>query len=350
MHIVTSYIPAVLSLLILPMATASAALPTEKPVTIMALGDSITKGSEGFFVYRYPLMEKLREAGYNVAYVGSKTTSPVAGSPLEYFPTRATAVKTSPSSRPTSELYRANTTDVTCSTPDTISLPINTDSGHAGRHPRHHCHRPFDQSTVTILLGQVIPSGKLPKYSYIPEYNQALISLAAELNTPKQPVILVNHASGFNWKDDTISDMVHPNSKGAEKMAENWFEALIKILPPPVDVKTTAQPSRPVPATTPALSQSLRLWPGAAPGSVSNPGPEVAEAGGRVSNVSVPMLDVYLPPPDKANGTAIVIYSGGGYTRLASGPLGQRANEIFGAQGYAVFSLKYRVSPPQATC
>ena len=66
MHIVTSYLPAVLSFLILPMATVSADLPTEKPVTIMALGDSITEGGEGFFVYRYPLMEKLRKAGYNV--------------------------------------------------------------------------------------------------------------------------------------------------------------------------------------------------------------------------------------------------------------------------------------------
>lgn len=92
--------------------------------------------------------------------------------------------------------------------------------------------------------------------------------------------------------------------------------------------------------------ESLRLWPGDAPGLAANPGQEVAEAAGRVSNVSVPMLDVYLPPRDKANGTAIIIVSGGGYGRLASGPLGQGAAKLFGEQGYAVFSLKYRTRKP----
>lgn len=99
-------------------------------------------------------------------------------------------------------------------------------------------------------------------------------------------------------------------------------------------------------AAEPTVTAPLRLWPGDAPGLVGNPGPEVAEAAGRVSNVSVPMLDVYLPPRDKANGTAIIIVSGGGYGRLASGPLGESAAKLFGEQGYAVFSLKYRTRGP----
>ena len=47
----------------------------------MPLGDSITEGGP-FFVYRYPLMQKLLAAGYKVEYVGSKTTHPVKNSPL----------------------------------------------------------------------------------------------------------------------------------------------------------------------------------------------------------------------------------------------------------------------------
>ena len=105
-----------------------------------------------------------------------------------------------------------------------------------------------------------------------------------------------------------------------------------------------AQPVAPLPAA--AGSAPLRLWAGDAPGLADNPGPEVAEAGGRVSNVSVPTLDVYLPPADKANGAAIIIVSGGGYGRLASGPLGRDAAKLFVPQGYAVFSLKYRLRPP----
>ncbi len=62
-----------------------------------------------------------------------------------------------------------------------------------------------------ILFGDVNPSGKLPKYSYIPELNVRLSQLAKRLNTPTQPVILVDQATGFDWTKDTIADKVHPN-------------------------------------------------------------------------------------------------------------------------------------------
>ena len=58
------------------------------------------------------------------------------------------------------------------------------------------------------------------------------------------------------------------------------------------------------------------------------------------------MLDVYLPAPGKANGQAIIIFAGGAYKRLTSGPRGQGAAERFLPEGIAVFSLKYRLSPP----
>jgi lysophospholipase L1-like esterase len=86
---------------------------------------------------------------------------------------------------------------------------------------------------VAVLLAQVIPSGKLPKYDYIPELNLALAELATRLNSAAQPVILVNQAEGFDWRTDTIDDHVHPNAAGAEKMATRWFDALRRVLPPP---------------------------------------------------------------------------------------------------------------------
>lgn len=91
--------------------------------------------------------------------------------------------------------------------------------------------------------------------------------------------------------------------------------------------------------------QTLRLWDGPAPGVRADAGEEVQEPHGRVSNVSVPTLDVYLPEAAKANGAAIIICSGGGYVKLASGPLGKGAADIFVPQGFAVFSLKYRLRP-----
>ncbi|MEI6198063.1 MAG: alpha/beta hydrolase fold domain-containing protein, partial [Verrucomicrobiota bacterium] len=86
---------------------------------------------------------------------------------------------------------------------------------------------------VIVLLAQVIPSGKLPKYEYIPELNQELGKLATRLNKVEQPVILVNQAEGFDWRTDTIDDRVHPNATGAEKMAYRWFVALTNLLVAP---------------------------------------------------------------------------------------------------------------------
>ena len=209
--------------------------PTAKPVTIMPLGDSITEGGAGFYVYRYPLMEKLLAAGYNVAYVGSKTTRPVKNSPLGelahegYGGTNVGFLKSK-----FDGLYRQNPADI-----------ILIHAGHnqfADKNPIPGMLADTKaiitmaraiNPKVIILLAQVIPSGKLPKYSYIPEYDQALVGFAAELNTPAQPVLLVNQAEGFDWQTDTGGDHVHPTKQGAEKMAVRWFEALKRVLPPP---------------------------------------------------------------------------------------------------------------------
>jgi len=206
-----------------------------KPITIMPLGDSITEGGAGFFVYRYPLMEKLKAAGYNVAYVGSKTTRPVKNSPLGelahegYGGTNVGFLKGK-----FDGLYRQNPADI---------LLIH--AGHNQFADQNPIPRMLTDTqaiitmarainpNVIILLAQVIPSGKLPKYSYIPDYNTALVGLAKELNTVAQPVVLVNQAEGFNWETDTGGDHVHPTKQGAEKMAEKWFEALKKVLPAP---------------------------------------------------------------------------------------------------------------------
>lgn len=317
--------------------TAMVATTASSAVTIMPLGDSITEGGAGFHVYRYPLMEKLQAAGYDVAYVGSKKTRSVKDSPLGELCHEGYGGQNIGSLKAKfDELYRRNPADILLihaghnQFADQLPVPgMVRDTRELITKAR------AINPRVIVLLAQVIPSGKLPKYDYIPEYNAALIGLAAELNTTAQPVVLVNQAEGFVWQTDTIGDKVHPNTSGAEKMAQKWFAALQAVLPAP-----KSRPSAPLASGT----FSLRVWEGDAPGLPAGVGSEVAEEAGRVSNVSVPMLDVYLPPRDKANGTAIIIVSGGGYRRLASGPLGQDAAKIFVPQGFAVFSLKYRTS------
>lgn len=59
-------------------------------------------------------------------------------------------------------------------------------------------------------------------------------------------------------------------------------------------------------------------------------------------NVSVPTLSVYLPPPDKSKGAAVIYCPGGGYTESQYGNGILIARE-FNKQGIAFFILKYRL-------
>jgi acetyl esterase/lipase len=59
--------------------------------------------------------------------------------------------------------------------------------------------------------------------------------------------------------------------------------------------------------------------------------------------VSRPTLTVYLPVKEKANGTAVIICPGGGYSRLAMGHEGKEIAEKFNEMGVAAFVLKYRL-------
>jgi lysophospholipase L1-like esterase len=223
--------PALLLATLLPACVAVTGDAPARPVRIMAVGDSITAGADFFSNYRYPLREKLVAAGYAVEFVGTQTGDTPAG-PLahEGFGGRNTEYL----ARTVPEHFRAHPADIVLlhsghnhsaeekPVPGIIAATETIIASFREVNPR-----------VTILLGQVILAGKLPKYAYLPELNTALAALAARLDRPGQRVVLVDHAAGFDWRKDTVADLVHPNPAGAEKMAGVWFAALQKILPRP---------------------------------------------------------------------------------------------------------------------
>jgi acetyl esterase/lipase len=63
----------------------------------------------------------------------------------------------------------------------------------------------------------------------------------------------------------------------------------------------------------------------------------------RVSNISNPTLTVYLPEKSKANGTAIIICPGGGYSYLVINNEGHDVAKELVKKGIAAFVLKYRL-------
>ena len=198
-----------------------AALPApaaEKIWRIMPVGDSITEGSKDAG-YRSLLLQKLTDAGYRVQFVGSRGSDPLrhegfGGKNAEFLATVA------------GKDFQKSPADIVLlhsghnhfaeekPVPGIIAATEKMIADFRAVNPQ-----------VIVLLAQVIPSGKLPKYSYITELNRELAKLAKRLD-----VILVNQADGFDWQTDTVEDKVHPNAAGKEKMAARWFAALKPIV------------------------------------------------------------------------------------------------------------------------
>lgn len=201
---------------------------TKSVYRIMPVGDSITAGSKNFSNYRYPLLQKLEAAGYVIEYVGSQKSGSPAG-PLAHegyggknAEFLATVVPDHFRQHPADiVLIHAghNHTITEQPVPKIVAATEAMITEFRSANPR-----------VIVLVAQVIPSGKLPKYAYIPALNEAIAKMAERMNAPKQPVIIVNQAAGFEPETDTIEDKVHPNASGAEKMASHWFEALTRTL------------------------------------------------------------------------------------------------------------------------
>jgi acetyl esterase/lipase len=74
------------------------------------------------------------------------------------------------------------------------------------------------------------------------------------------------------------------------------------------------------------------LWPDIAPASVGDP------------TANRPTLTAYLPPADKAVGTAVIVCPGGGYGFLALDHEGAQVADWLNARGVAAFVLRSRVA------
>jgi hypothetical protein len=192
---------------------------------VLCLGDSITACSGAFGCYRVVLAELLAKSGLNVRFVGSQESD----SPFGKLRHEGYGGHTAESLADNMErLYSANPADI---------ILLHSGHNHFGEeHPVSGIIQATERIIATarrinprvvVMLAQVIPSGKLSKYGYLPELNVELVRLAQRLDKPCQPVILVDQASGFDPAQDTVDDLVHPSQQGAAKIAGQWYAALI---------------------------------------------------------------------------------------------------------------------------
>lgn len=96
-----------------------------------------------------------------------------------------------------------------------------------------------------------------------------------------------------------------------------------------------------------AQTQSLPIWPGAAPGSENWTQKEKefrnTPVGTVILNVVTPTLTAYLPPRGTATGTGVIIAPGGYCVALAIETEGYDVARWLQAHGIAAFVLKYRI-------
>lgn len=219
---------------------------------IMALGDSITNGGQGFASYRYPLYFDLLANSYDVNFVGNRNTvylGDVAGNPdLALYPDYYLSFDRD------HEGYWGQTTDYVLNNvidavmpvnqPDVVLIHLGTNdlgqSGAAGVAQavnnlpqiiqRIRNYRPM----VRILLAQLIPIGPGTGYfsnaAQVAVLNSEIVNIAASTNTAESPVIVVDLNSGFDISSHMQGDGLHPNLAGEVFMATAWLAALQPVL------------------------------------------------------------------------------------------------------------------------
>lgn len=93
-----------------------------------------------------------------------------------------------------------------------------------------------------------------------------------------------------------------------------------------------------------AQEKPVPLYPNGIPNSKATPAAYVEKTvADWITDVSIPTITPYLPAKGTANGTAVIVFPGGGYAGLASGHEGRAIAQQFNKIGVTAFVVKYRL-------
>lgn len=199
----------------LPPVTTTSAPPAATVVTVLPLGDSITfgVGSSDGNSYRQYLKDRLSQSGIQIDYIGTQNCGSMAdkqcqghsGATIDQINNFAT---TSLNQKPGVVLLHAGTNDIT----------QNLDLNNAPNRVMNLVDKIFTAAPNTVLLlAGIIP---IPyTQATVDNFNSRVQSLAqTRINQGKR--IIWTPMTGLSSSD--LSDAVHPNSSGFQKMAASW--------------------------------------------------------------------------------------------------------------------------------
>jgi len=245
------FISIILSILISAQINATEVNKNE-PVRILCLGDSITQSDYMYCGYRYMLWKKMVDSGTDFDFVGSiqhrflgignEECPDYKGKKFDrdhegHWGWRTDHILGTIKDVPGGS-GKGNLSEwLKGYTPDIVLLHLgHNDAG---------ANEPTDQIAeeltdvigllqqanpkVDILLAKVIPSRYEEWDRALRALNPEMDGIAKAMTTKTSKVYVLDLYKGFDAEKDTF-DGIHPNQIGAEKMAQKWFDGILKIL------------------------------------------------------------------------------------------------------------------------
>ncbi len=212
-------------------------------VDVMPMGDSITHGfiytdpplTDAYMIgYRSTLWHDLIDAGYDIHFVGSQSSG--ASADPDFDPQHeghggyltgdvATDVDTwlglNPPNVVLLHIGSNDYTNPSSPTPGSVNnvQTILDDI---------HLYGPVSDSPIVVLLARII-NQETPAPE-ITAFNDDVVSMAQNLIANGYKIIIVDQEHALTYPDD-MSDALHPNTSGYDKMAQAWMNSLVTFLP-----------------------------------------------------------------------------------------------------------------------
>ncbi|KAI1389382.1 carbohydrate esterase family 3 protein [Hypoxylon trugodes] len=196
------------------------------PLRIMPLGASITfgHGSKDGNGYRKDLRDMIVQNGNKVNMVGNNPNGTMKDNESEGWDGyRIEQVHTK--AKDSVPKYKPNLILINAGTNDCIQ---DYKMSSAGNRMTDMINDLFDESPkATVILSTLIVNAREDIPERIDEYNAQLRQVASNFQEAGRSLVLVD-MQGKNGPtlDDLISDGIHPNDEGYEKMAQVWFNGI----------------------------------------------------------------------------------------------------------------------------